>query len=32
MGEIPSGQFAANEAYFYLLLLAYALVNWFKRF
>lgn len=31
LAKIPTGQFAANEAYFHLLLLAYNLVNWFKR-
>ena len=31
LAKIPTGQFAANEAYFHLLLFAYALVNWFKR-
>jgi hypothetical protein len=31
LAKIPSGQFATNEAYFHLLLLAYNLVNWFKR-
>lgn len=31
LGKIPSHHFAANEAYFHLLLLAYNLVNWFKR-
>lgn len=31
LAKIPTGHFAANEAYFHLLLLAYNLVNWFKR-
>lgn len=31
LAKIPSHQFAANEAYFHLLLFAYNLVNWFKR-
>lgn len=31
LGRIPTQQFFANEAYFHLLLLAYNLVNWFKR-
>lgn len=31
LAKIPTGQFAANEAYFHLLLFAYNLVNWFKR-
>ena len=31
LGKIPSHHFAANEVYFHLLLLAYNLVNWFKR-
>lgn len=31
LAKIPTGSFAANEAYFHLLLLAYNLVNWFKR-
>ena len=31
LAKIPTGQFAANEAYFHLLLFAYALMNWFKR-
>jgi hypothetical protein len=31
LGKIPTHQFAANEAYFHLLLFAYNLVNWFKR-
>jgi hypothetical protein len=31
LAKIPTGQFAANEAYFHLLLLAYNLVNWYKR-
>lgn len=31
LGSIPTRHFFANEAYFHLLLLAYNLVNWFKR-
>ena len=31
MGKIPTRHFFANETYFYLLLLAYNLINWFKR-
>jgi hypothetical protein len=31
LGSIPSRHFFANEAYFHLLLLAYNLINWFKR-
>ncbi len=31
LAKIPTRQFAANEAYFHLLLLAYNLVNWYKR-
>lgn len=31
LAKIPTGNFAANEAYFHLLLFAYNLVNWFKR-
>ena len=31
LAKIPTHQFAANEAYFHLLLFAYNLVNWFKR-
>ena len=31
LAKIPTSQFAANEAYFHLLLLAYNLVNWYKR-
>jgi hypothetical protein len=31
LAKIPTSQFAANEAYFHLLLLGYNLVNWFKR-
>lgn len=31
LAKIPTSQYAANEAYFHLLLLAYNLVNWFKR-
>ncbi len=31
LAKIPTGQFAANEVYFHLLLFAYNLMNWFKR-
>lgn len=31
MAKIPTKHFAANEAYFHLLLFAYNLINWFKR-
>jgi len=31
LAKIPTRSFAANRAYFHLLLLAYNLVNWFKR-
>lgn len=31
LGSIPSRHFFANETYFHLLLLAYNLINWFKR-
>jgi hypothetical protein len=31
LGSIPSRHFFANETYFHLLLLAYNLVNWFRR-
>jgi len=31
LGKIPTRHFFANEAYLHLLLLAYSLVNWFKR-
>jgi hypothetical protein len=31
LGRIPTRHFFANETYFHLLLLAYDLVNWFKR-
>ena len=31
LGKIPTQHFLANESYFHLLLLAYNLVNWFKR-
>ena len=31
IGHIPGHHFFANETYFHLLLLAYNLVNWFKR-
>lgn len=30
--KIPTRSFAANEAYFHLLLLSYNLISWFKRF
>jgi Transposase DDE domain group 1 len=31
LGSIPTRYFFANETYFHLLLLAYNVVNWFKR-
>jgi hypothetical protein len=31
LGKIPSRFFAANEAYFHVLLIAYNIMNWFKR-
>ena len=31
LAKIPTGYFAANDAYFHLQLFAYNLVNWFKR-
>jgi hypothetical protein len=31
LAKIPTNQFAANEAYFHLLLFAYNLMNWFER-
>lgn len=31
LAKIPTNNFLANQAYFYLLLFAYNLVNWFKR-
>ncbi len=31
LAKIPTNQFAANEAYFHLLLFAYNATNWFKR-
>ena len=31
LGSIPTRHFFANETYFHVLLLAYNLVNWFKR-
>ncbi len=31
LAKIPTEQFAANEAYFHLLLFAFNLMNWFKR-
>lgn len=32
LGRVPTKHFFANEAYFHLLLFAYNLVQWFKRF
>ncbi len=32
LGRVPTKQFFANEAYFHLLLFAYNLMQWFKRF
>jgi hypothetical protein len=32
LGNIPTRHFRANEAYFQILLVAYNLINWFKRF
>ena len=32
LGRVPTKHFFANEAYFHLLLLAYNVMNWFKRF
>jgi hypothetical protein len=32
LGSIPTRHFFANDTYFHLLLLAYNLVNWFRRF
>jgi hypothetical protein len=31
LGKIPTKHFAANAAYFHILLFAYNLINWFKR-
>ena len=31
LAKIPTANFAANQAYFHLLLFAYNLINWFKR-
>jgi len=31
LGKIPTKHFAANEAYFHVLLFSYNLINWFKR-
>lgn len=31
LAKIPTNNFRANQAYFYLLLFAYNIVNWFKR-
>ncbi len=31
LGEIPTNDFQANEAFFQIVLLAYNLLNWFKR-
>ncbi len=31
LGKIPTRDFAANEAFFQIVLLAYNLLNWFKR-
>lgn len=31
LAKIPTKHFAANDAYFHLLLFAYNLINWFKR-
>lgn len=31
LGRIPTRLFLANQAYFHILLLAYNLINWFKR-
>lgn len=31
LGRIPTKHFSANQAYFHVLLLAYNLINWFKR-
>jgi hypothetical protein len=31
LGKIPTKHFAANEAFFHILLFSYNLINWFKR-
>lgn len=31
LAKIPTNSFLANQTYFYLLLLAYNIINWFKR-
>jgi hypothetical protein len=31
LAKIPTKHFAANEAYFHILLFSYSLINWFKR-
>ncbi len=31
LGDIPTNSFLANQVHFHLILLAYDLVNWFKR-
>lgn len=31
LAKIPTNHFAANEAYFHILLFSYNLINWFKR-
>ena len=31
LSKIPTKHFAANEAYFHILLFSYNLINWFKR-
>jgi len=31
LAKIPTKHFAANEAYFHILLFSYNLINWFKR-
>jgi hypothetical protein len=31
LAKIPTSHFAANEAYFHILLFSYNLINWFKR-
>jgi len=32
LGKIPTGDWAANQAYFQLVVFAYNLLNWFRRF
>jgi hypothetical protein len=32
LGKIPTGDWAANRAYFQLVVFAYNLLNWFHRF